>query len=57
MSLHELGIEFKLVPQTLAATSRRNLEGRRDLPSALRALAQSIPRERVAGRPSVSSGS
>jgi len=49
MSLQELGIEHKHIPEMLAATIHLNLKARAELRDILRELAEHIPPEHIAG--------
>lgn len=51
MSLSEIGIESKQVPETLAAMMRVNLKSRQELPARLREVCHQIPRTYVTGAP------
>ncbi len=51
MSLSEIGIEYKKIPETLAATMRVNLKNRADLPALVSDFVRQIPRANVAGAP------
>ena len=51
MSLSEIGIEYKQIPETLAATMRVNLKNRADLPALLNDFVRQIPRADIAGAP------
>jgi effector-binding domain-containing protein len=51
MSWQDLGIEYKRVPETVAASIRINLHSRQELPAILQELAQRIPGEQMAGPP------
>jgi effector-binding domain-containing protein len=51
MSLSEIGIEYKQIPETLAATMRVNPPSRAELPALFGDLARQIPRADIAGAP------
>jgi len=51
VSLSEIGIEYKKIPETLAATMRVNPKSRADLPALFGDLARQIPRADIAGAP------
>ncbi|UCE13126.1 MAG: hypothetical protein JSV04_13170 [Candidatus Heimdallarchaeota archaeon] len=49
MILKEQGIEYKIIPNSLIATIRFNLKGRKELHSVINELSQSIPQEYILG--------
>ena len=51
MPLSEIGIEYKQIPEMLAATMRVNPKSRADLPALFGDLARQIPRATIAGAP------
>lgn len=51
MSLSEIAIEYKQIPETLAATMRVNLKNRADLPALFNEFTRQIPRADIAGAP------
>ena len=51
MSLSELGIQHRHLPETRIASTRFALQARADLPAALERLAKAVPAHAIAGPP------